>query len=240
MTTFDYSFRQGLRKFLHLNYRVYEINILDKGLKMYSNGSYWGNKRTKTPQQDLEKFINIHTEKQIIPYTKIVKEYPSIRIYGFRQAIKNLFESGVCDGIDHFDLYDNCMPDEEDFKDEDDMYDYMDKMRSNFKDCPNKHTFSKSAWYPMFLPDLYFVSKELILCIEVEDTNKVSQAKINNIDCWMLDLDAIDGYVPNIYVLGYTRFGNFDWVVSSYTEVPPRKTHDEWLDILRADNKEIK
>ena len=207
---------------------------------MYSNGSYWGNKRTKTPQQDLEKFINIHTEKQIIPYTKIVKEYPSIRIYGFRQAIKNLFESGVCDGIDHFDLYDNCMPDEEDFKDEDDMYDYMDKTRYNFKDCPNKHTFSKSAWYPMFLPDLYFVSKELILCIEVEDTNKVSQAKINNIDCWMLDLDAIDGYVPNIYVLGYTRFGNFDWVVSSYTEVPPRKTHDEWLDILRADNKEIK
>ena len=207
---------------------------------MKNNEKNWRNKRTKTPQQDLEKFINIHTEKQILPYTKIVKEYPSLRIYGFRRAIKNLFESGVCEGIGHFDLYDNCDPKEEDFKNEDDMYDYMDKMRYNFKDCPNKHTFLRSLWCPPFLPDLYFVSKELILCIEVEDTNKVSKAKQSAIDWWILDLDAIDGFVPNIYVLGYTRFGNFDWVVSSYTEVPPRKTHDEWLDILRNDNKEAK
>ena len=205
---------------------------------MKDSKRYWRQKKTKTPQQDLEKFINTHTEKQIFPYKKIMEEYPSLRICGFKKAIKNLYESGVCDGIGHFDLYDDCYHKEEDFKDEDDIDNYMDKMTYNYKDCPNKHTFSKSAWYPPFLPDLYFVSKELILCIEVEDTNKVSKQKKAAIDWWILDLDSIDGYVPNIYILGYTRFGNFDWVVSSYTEVPPRKTHDEWLDILRNDSRE--
>ena len=201
---------------------------------------YWHNKKTYTPEQDWEKFKMIHTGKNgkhgtehwIKQYGSVLEKYPNMRIYGWQQAIKNLFESGTCDGLNHYELYDDCWPQEENFKNEDDMLDYMDKMMYNFQDCPNKHIFRNSGWSPPFFPDLYYVSKELILCIEIEDTNKVSKEKKHDIGWWILNLDAIDGYVPNIYFLGFTRFGNFDWIIDSYTEVPPRKSHDEWLKIL--------
>ena len=78
------------------------------------------------------------TEHWIKQYGSVLEKYPNMRIYGWQKAIKELFESGTCDGINHYELYDDCWPQEENFKNEDDMWDYTDKMAYNFKRVTRK------------------------------------------------------------------------------------------------------
>ena len=120
---------------------------------------------------DFERFKLNHNERQILPYEKILNKYPSLQIYGFKSAVKQCFEDFDIPEITHYDLYE-CGNDlsEEDWEK---LFD------TPINECPYKkdHKFSKSFWYPPFLPDLHFVSENLILCIEVEDYARITEER---------------------------------------------------------------
>ena len=173
---------------------------------------------------DFEKFKLNHNERQVLPYRKILNKYPSLRIYGFKSAVKQCFEDFDIPEITHYDLYE-CGTDLSD-EDWEKLFD------TPINECPYKkdHIFSKSIWYPPFLPDLHFVSENLILCIEVEDHARITKERQDKIWNWVLQFDSICNDFPDVAVLGFTRFGNFDWIIAE--EDRNIHTAHEWLTIL--------
>ena len=167
--------------------------------------------------KEFEKFCRNHNERQIYPMQKILEKYPSLRLYGFKTAMKEWTHHH----FSHYDIYE-C---------ECDKCDYLESFSCVFnkKTChSHKHHFSKTHFYPHFLPDLYMVTDEVILLFEVEDYSPMTKKKMNSIYNWYLHCDM--SFEPEIIVYGFDRFGNFQRVINSF--INTKKEALEWLSEL--------
>ena len=93
-----------------------------------------------------------------------------------------------------------------------------------YEDDPNRH-FSKSIFYPSFLPDLYLVTDEVILLFEIEDYSPMTKEKMNRIYKWCTICDM--KFEPEIIIYGSDRFGNFQRIINSFIN-----TEEECLEWL--------
>lgn len=149
----------------------------------------WKNFKPKTPEEDLQKFINVKNpakrslyksacELQIQAYKKIHKEFPLVRFYDFKNQItkyaKLMYGGGYC--------------------------------------------FEVEYARPTFLPDGYFIKYDKktndleIFLLEVENHSRVTDERLNTIIWWWLHSIDAEQYCP-IYLLEFNRFGGFQRLV---------------------------
>ena len=64
----------------------------------------------------------------------------------------------------------------------------------------------------------------------MEDHARITKERQDKIWNWVLQFDSICNDFPDVAVLGFTRFGNFDWIIAD----DDRNIHTahEWLTIL--------
>jgi len=167
----------------------------------------WTYFKPKTPEEDMEKFINIKNpeissprlknacELQIQAYKKIHEDYPFVRFYDFHKQIKK----------------------------------YANKWYGD------KWYFNENYQRSCFLPDGYFLkyteyddgdSDLEIFLIEVENQSRISDEKLELIvDWWFWSLDP-NGYAP-LYILEFNRFGVFQRTLLN-------EGHDDGLELLKS------
>ena len=96
----------------------------------------------------------------------------------------------------------------------------------NQKTChAQKHHFSKTHFYPHFLPDLYVVTDEAILLFEVEDYSPMTKEKMCRINKWFLECDM--EFEPEIIIYGFDRFANLQRII--YNPITSKENAIEWL-----------
>ena len=77
-------------------------------------------------------------------------------------------------------------------------------------ECESKHLFSQGYLKPNFTPDMFCITEDVIIMVEVENYHRFEQ-KSEKFYRWYSEVDAMQAL--NLFIIGFNRFGNFERVI---------------------------
>ena len=77
---------------------------------------------------------------------------------------------------------------------------------------------------PTYYPDLYLVTSNFVVCIEIENTSRWSDLKQKRLINWYLEID--DQEVFDLYIYRFDRYGNYQNVIFPNAEKSLKTIND--------------